>query len=55
MKKDPFKEYLKESEPDKSYRAYVWNTAIGLQAVDGLKTSNYLNDLASQNIDGKSQ
>lgn len=53
MKKDPFKEYLKESEADRNYRAYTWNTAIGLQAVDGLKTSNYLNDLASRNIDGK--
>jgi fido (protein-threonine AMPylation protein) len=53
VKKDPFKEYLKESEPDKSYRAYAWNTAIGLQAVDGLKTSEYLTDIAIQNIEGK--
>lgn len=39
MEKDPFKEYLKESEPDKAYKGYAWSTAIGLQAVDGLKIS----------------
>ena len=37
MEKDPFKEYLKESEPDKAHKGYAWSTAIGLQAVDGLK------------------
>jgi fido (protein-threonine AMPylation protein) len=31
----------------------VWNTAIGLQAVDGLKPSQYLIDTAIQNIEGK--
>lgn len=39
---NPFKEYYKESEPDKRYRGYAWQTSIGLQAVDGLKTSDYL-------------
>lgn len=34
MKKDPFKEYLKEAEPHKREKGYVWHTAIGLQAVD---------------------
>ena len=29
---DPFKEYLRESEPDKAYKGYAWSTAIGLQA-----------------------
>ncbi len=53
MEKDPFKEYLRESEPDKSYRGYVWGTAIGLQEVDGLKPSQYLIDTAIQNIEGK--
>ena len=53
MEKDPFKEYLRESEPDKAYKSYVWSTAIGLQAVDGLKTSKYLVDTAIQNIEGK--
>ena len=53
MEKDPFKEYLKESEPDKAYKGYAWSTAIGLQAVDGLKPSKYLIDTAIQNIEGK--
>ena len=52
MEKDPFKEYLKESEPDKAYKGYAWSTAIGLQAVDGLKPSKYLIDTAIQNIEG---
>ena len=53
MEKDPFKEYLKESEPNKAYKGYVWSTAIGLQAVDGLRPSKYLIDIAIQNIEGK--
>lgn len=50
MERDPFKEYLKESEPDKARKGYVWSTAIGLQAVDGL--TKYLIDTAIQNIEG---
>ena len=53
MEKDPFKEYFKEHEPDKAYKGYAWSTAIGLQAVDGLKPSKYLIDTAIQNIEGK--
>ncbi len=53
MEKDPFKEYLRESEPDKAYKGYAWSTAIGLQEVDGLKPSKYLIDTAIQNIEGK--
>ena len=53
MEKDPFKEYLRESEPDKAHKSYAWSTAIGLQAVDGLKPSKYLIDTAIQNIEGK--
>lgn len=53
MNKDLFKEYLKESEPDKVSKGYAWSTAIGLQAVDGLKPSRYLIDTAIQNIEGK--
>ena len=53
MKKDPFKEYLRESEPNKAHKGYAWSTAIGLQAVDGLKPSKYLIDTAIQNIEGK--
>ncbi len=53
MEKDPFKEYLKEAELDKAGKSYAWSTAIGLQAVDGLKPSKYLIDTAIQNIEGK--
>ncbi len=53
MEQDPFKGYLRESEPDKAYRGYAWSTAIGLQAVDGLRPSKYLIDTAIQNIEGK--
>ena len=52
MDKDPFKEYIKESEPGKRDKGYAWHTAIGLQAVDGLKTSQYLVDTAIRNIEG---
>ena len=52
MNKDPFKEYIKQSEPNKRDKGYAWHTAIGLQAVDGLKTSKYLIDIAIKNIEG---
>ena len=52
MKKDPFKEYLLESEPTKKELSYSWYTAIGLQKVDGLETSDYLKSVAISNIDG---
>lgn len=53
MNKDPFKEYIKESEPGKRDKGYAWHTAIGLQAVDGLTTSEYLVDTAVRNIEGE--
>lgn len=40
------------SEPQKAQKAQLWKTAIGLQAVDGLKTSDYLIDVAKQHIEG---
>lgn len=52
MKKDPFKEYLKQSEPSVRDKSYTWQTAIGLQDVDGLKPSQYLIDTAIKNIEG---
>ena len=52
MNTDPFKEYIKQSEPNKKDKGYVWHTAIGLQAVDGLKPSKYLIDTAIKNIEG---
>ncbi len=52
MDKDPFKEYIKQSEPSKRDKGYAWHTAIGLQAVDGLTPSKYLIDTAIKNIEG---
>ena len=53
MKYDPFKEYIRESEPSKREKGYAWHTAIGLQAVDGLQTSEYLRHTAVRNIEGE--
>ena len=49
---DIFVEYLREKEPQKKEMGYAWHTAIGLQAVDGLETSEYLIDTAKKNIEG---
>ena len=48
-----FDDYIRQGEPSQREAAYAWSTAIGLQAVDGLKTSDYLNDLARRNIEGE--
>lgn len=53
MNKDPFEIYLRETEPEKRDKGYAWHTAIGLQAVDGLTTSDYLIQTAKRNIDGE--
>ena len=50
---DPFEEYQRESDPSKRERSYAWHTAIGLQAVDGLVTSDYLKETAVKNIEGE--
>ena len=50
---DPFEEYQRESDPSKRERSYAWHTAIGLQAVDGLETSDYLKEIAVKNIEGE--
>ena len=52
MERDPFKEYILEEEPTKKELGYSWYTAIGLQKVDGLETSDYLKSVAMDNIDG---
>ncbi len=52
IKNDPFAEYIKQSEPSKKDLGYAWYTAMGLQAVDGLKTSDYLKKVAKDNIEG---
>ena len=47
-----FDEYIRQGEPDKKEKAAIWQTAIGLQAVDGLKTSDYLKETAVKHIEG---
>lgn len=53
IKKDPFEEYIRQTEPSRRELGYAWYTAIGLQAVDGLETSDYLKETARKNIEGK--
>ena len=48
-----FDEYIRQGEPQKKERAEAWSVAIGLQAVDGLKVSDYLLELARKNIEGE--
>jgi len=45
-------EYIKKGEPSKAEKAKAWETAIGLQDVDGLKPSKYLIDTAKEHIEG---
>lgn len=46
-------EYIKQGEPERAEKSEAWQTAIGLQAVDGLNTSEYLLDTAKDHIEGK--
>lgn len=46
-------EYIRLGEPDKVDKSNAWRTAIGLQDVDGLKTSEYLLETAKEHIEGK--
>ena len=47
-----FDEYIQQGEPQKREKSYAWQTAIGLQAVDGLKPSDYLVETACRHIEG---
>lgn len=48
-----YESYIRYGEPEKAQKAQNWSTAIGLQKVDGLQTSGYLNDVAIRNIEGE--
>ena len=48
-----FDEYIRQGEPDKKEKASIWQTAIGLQDVDGLQTSDYLKATARRHIEGE--
>ena len=45
-------EYIRQGEPERAEKSAAWQTAIGLQAVDGLKTSPYLLETAKAHIEG---
>lgn len=45
-------EYIRQGEPQERERGRAWQTAIGLQEVDGLKTSDYLLETARRHIEG---
>jgi fido (protein-threonine AMPylation protein) len=47
-----FEEYIRQGEPNQREKGYAWQTAIGLQKVDGLQPSAYLIETAKQNIEG---
>ncbi len=47
-----FDEYIRQGEPTQREKAGYWQTAIGLQAVDGLKVSGYLQETARRHIEG---
>lgn len=46
-------EYIRQGEPEQAEKSEAWQIAIGLQKVDGLKTSAYLLDTAKEHIEGK--
>lgn len=48
-----FDSYILQSEPEKQENGKLWQTAIGLQQVDGLTPSKYLYETAKRNIDGE--
>ena len=45
-------EYIRQGEPEQTEKSQAWKIGIGLQAVDGLKTSTYLLDAAKDHIEG---
>lgn len=45
-------EYVRQGEPEQAERSENWQTAIGLQKVDGLQTSDYLLDTAKEHVEG---
>ena len=49
----PFEEYINQDDHVKKERAINWRAAIGLQAVDGLRVSDFLIEIARRNIEGE--
>lgn len=54
MDERPKPAYQRKSETsDAAYKRALWDTAFGLQEVDGLSPSPYARDLADQNVHGR--
>lgn len=45
--------YIPEAEPGREDKARHWRTAMGLQAVDGLAVSPYLEETAQRHVEGE--
>jgi fido (protein-threonine AMPylation protein) len=52
-KYEELNQYLRSKEPDAKERAAIWQTAIGMQKVDGLTVSDYLMDTAQKHIENQ--
>jgi|GEM_PF-400927 len=50
---EDYEQYIRATEPSRREREENWRTAIGLQAVDQLHTSDYLRETAQRNIEGE--
>ena len=50
---EEFEKYIRQGEPSQKEKSQIWQTAIGLQQVDGLTPSTYLIETAKDNIEGK--
>jgi fido (protein-threonine AMPylation protein)/predicted transcriptional regulator len=48
-----FEQYIRQGESEQKEKSLIWQTAIGLQQVDGLIPSQYLVENAKENIEGK--
>ena len=48
-----FEQYIRATESEPKERAELWQTAIGLQKVDGLIVSDYLIETAKKHIEGE--
>lgn len=46
-------DYIRQGEPERVEKGEAWKAAIGLQAVDGLRPSEYLLETAKEHIEGK--
>ena len=44
---------IRKGEPGRSEKAAAWQTAMGLQAADGLRTSEYLWQISQKHVSGK--